>query len=76
MNDEHWASAPLPLESGFCCETLKEKVEEGDTYGGITFDTKWERGWTILGCCGQCSVVDKLKFCPFCGTELKEPEGQ
>jgi hypothetical protein len=75
MNDEHWASAPLPL-SGFCCKTLEEKLEEGKTYGGITFETKWGFGWVVLGCCGSnCIVLDKLKFCPFCGTELKEPEG-
>ncbi len=74
MNDEHWANADLPLESGYCCETLKEQAEQSNTYDGLTFDTD-RRRWVVLGCCGHCDVLDKLKFCPFCGTELKVPEG-
>lgn len=30
--------------------------------------------WNINGCCGGgCYVVTNVRFCPFCGHNLKEP---
>jgi hypothetical protein len=45
--------------------------------GQIVQDT--DGSWATLGCCGGgCSVLDGMKFCPFCGgklpTEILEPQ--
>lgn len=26
--------------------------------------------WSVAGCCGSCSVIETMRFCPFCGTKL------
>lgn len=34
-------------------------------------------GWSIYGCCGGgCTVVDVMRFCPFCGAKLESPTGK
>ncbi|MFH1505670.1 MAG: hypothetical protein ABIE94_01630 [archaeon] len=51
----------------YCCEEFELKTN--DTVGKFEFC----EGWNIEGCCGGgCYVVTNIKFCPFCGIELKE----
>jgi hypothetical protein len=77
----------------FCCEAFANHVKArtstsplaiayaaagmaaGD--GQIVQDS--DGSWSTLGCCGGgCSVLDDMKFCPFCGgklpTEVLEPQ--
>ena len=54
---------------GFCCQQFAEHVEQ--TSGEFERDSYGE--WNIGGCCGGgCYVVQKMQFCPFCGTKLHE----
>lgn len=67
----------------YCCLKFQEKAENYNTpvAGGLLFPDpnpvgQFERDqdgtWNINGCCGGgCFVVDSMKFCPFCGEEVK-----
>jgi hypothetical protein len=59
----------------YCCETFEECVNEREIelLNGRTFSEN-EKGFYVVGCCGNCYVTDALKFCPFCGEKLKEKE--
>jgi hypothetical protein len=51
----------------YCCDKFKEEVEKDRV--GFEKDNAGE--WNIVGCCGSCYVVNDMRYCPFCGTELK-----
>lgn len=58
---------PDQEEKKYCCEELKDGIESSD--GNIEKDSHCK--YHIKGCCGCCYVVTDIKFCPFCGHELK-----
>lgn len=58
----------------YCCDKFSKKVQiydpsESSISGSFEQDSSGE--WNINGCCGSCYVVKNMKYCPFCGTELK-----
>ena len=51
-----------------CCARMREYVAESGKHEGFEFS---DNKWNINGCChGGCFVVNDIRFCPFCGTEL------
>lgn len=73
--------------SEFCCERFaKEAGEYQAPVGGGFYpsslrpDAQFEKSddgtWSINGCCGGgCFVVTEMKFCPFCGINLRLNKG-
>jgi len=56
----------------FCCKQFRDKY--ADSRGGFEYNEACE-DWNVTGCCGGCCyVLIDIKFCPFCGKELEEPE--
>jgi hypothetical protein len=71
--------------SMFCCEALAKEVRDHKPFvggGGLYPESARPYGqieqrdngsWSVHGCCGGgCTVIDDMKFCPFCGTKLPE----
>lgn len=66
----------------FCCEAFANEVTSHPHFvaGGMLYPKGWqpegqieqdEDGtWSVAGCCGGCYVLSKMRFCPFCGTQL------
>lgn len=54
----------------YCCEQFESKANrESRDY---LFEP-YNGAWVINGCCGGgCFVVSNMKYCPYCGVELKE----
>lgn len=43
-------------------------------FGSNNTGFEYYNGWHLNGCCGGgCYVLENVKFCPFCGRELKIP---
>lgn len=60
-------SSALDTAKGCCCEKFAEHVEQSSG----EFEKNDAGEWCIGGCCGGgCYVVEKIKFCPFCGSAL------
>jgi len=66
----------------FCCgqfekeaTSARTKIGGGYLYpgGGHDAQIEFSGGWHVNGCCGGCYVLTDIKFCPFCGTALAEP---
>ena len=53
-----------------CCLRMKKELE---SHSWERIIVKSEDGtWNVNGCCGGgCFVIDDIKHCPFCGSELK-----
>lgn len=66
--------------SEFCCESFAKQFKSHKPYagGGLLTDNPSPQQieqsddgtWNIIGCCGGCYVITKMKFCPFCGSVL------
>ena len=65
----------------FCCKDFEKEVKhyKGSVGGGFMYPGSNPNGqfeqdedgkWNINGCSG-CYVVTDMKFCPFCGSDLK-----
>ncbi len=49
----------------YCCDKFDKKVKDEQ------FEVLFKL-WAVNGCCsGGCYVVIEMKFCPYCGKELK-----
>lgn len=49
-----------------CCKKMELAIEEE----GIAVESDGEVA--VPGCCGGgCNVLNNIKFCPFCGTEIE-----
>ena len=46
------------------CEALKEALEHG------AIDKARDRTYEVTGCCGCCTVLEFMIYCPFCGNKL------
>lgn len=66
-----------------CCEKFaRDAGELGGLVGGgflyppsmrpaSQFEKQDDGTWSINGCCGGgCYVVNEMRFCPYCGTDL------
>jgi hypothetical protein len=50
-----------------CCSRFAEAVDKNSG----EFERDEAGRWNIGGCCGGgCYVVEDMRFCPFCGTEI------
>lgn len=71
----------------FCCDEFAQEAGGVKAFAGGGFmypaamrpsaqiepDSDGET-WNVNGCCGGgCYVLEKLRFCPFCGTALAHP---
>jgi hypothetical protein len=59
-------------EVKYCCEKFEKEHKKDWNHRGHFEQDDRDKSWFILGCCYNCSVVDDMKFCPFCGTKLEE----
>ena len=50
-----------------CCEDFRISVE-------ITYYIAWHDGWWLCDNGGW--LLCRIKYCPFCGAELKDPYGK
>lgn len=57
-----------------CCETMRVFVATSGDDMGIELDSK-SKAFAVNGCCGGCFVMTDMRFCPFCGAEMKPAEG-
>lgn len=49
-----------------CCEQMRDTLSE-EQIELVDADS----AWGILGCCGGgCYVMNNVRYCPYCGTEL------
>lgn len=47
-----------------CCARLEAAIESRAIV--------WHgNDWAVPGCCGGCSVLSELRYCPYCGAELR-----
>lgn len=54
-----------------CCKEFDWEIRDLTKNDEGHLEKDDEGRWNVLGCCGTCYVLQKLKFCPFCGKELK-----
>jgi hypothetical protein len=49
------------VDNEFCCDKFKLEFDSGriERANGM-FD--------VPGCCGGCTMLDEIKYCPFCGS--------
>ena len=59
----------------WCCETFANytRASEGLGAGAPALHQSDDDGsWNVFGCCGgNCYMVIDLRFCPWCGKEIK-----
>ncbi len=56
------------MEKEYCCEEFDSNIRNS---GGFEIDTTIGEV-NVGGCCGGgCFVLSELKYCPYCGKEIK-----
>lgn len=50
-----------------CCDKLNDLMDSNTFF----YYPDESIGFAIDGCCGGCFAATEMKFCPFCGTELR-----
>ena len=50
-----------------CCDRMAR--EAFDEIGSVVFAGNHTR---VFGCCLSCIVLDEIKFCPWCGSDLSK----
>lgn len=70
------------IDPKYCCAEFEKNATTHQAFAGGGFlyprgfqptgqFEEYDGAWSINGCCGGgCYVVNQMKFCPFCGTNL------
>lgn len=53
-----------------CCDAFGLHYSLTD-YHIAKFEQIKDGSWNIEGCCGGCYVVQDMRYCPYCGTQIK-----
>lgn len=62
----------MKIDIKYCCDKFAEYAQLSGIDSGA-FEWDGEGGMGINGCCGGgCYVLSGMKFCPFCGEEIKD----
>ena len=61
--------------SNYCCKEFESHTgtpHEGFEKPNSPHTKQYNNKWHLNGCCGGgCYVLEDIKFCPFCGSELE-----